>query len=67
MTTPSLTARQLSRISRAVASSALTIELAAERGDWEKVHEQHEIIKDLFEEYRAAYKRLLIERVGRTR
>jgi hypothetical protein len=35
----SLSSRQLARLARKVATEAMTIELAAERGDWEAVHD----------------------------
>jgi hypothetical protein len=57
----SLSPRQLARLGRQIAATALTIELAAERGDWETVHQGHDRLIGLYEEYRAAYVRLLAQ------
>jgi hypothetical protein len=39
----------------------MTVELAAERGDWEIVHQSHEGLVELWDEYRATYVRLLVQ------
>jgi hypothetical protein len=57
----SLSPRQLARLGRHIAASALTIELAAERGDWETIHQGHAWLIALYEEYRATYTNLLVQ------
>lgn len=61
----SLQARQLARVARNLATEALTLELAAERGDWEVVHVQHDLLVALQAEYRMTYRRLLLSRAHR--
>jgi hypothetical protein len=51
--------RQLARVAREVTTAALTIELAAERGDWETVHRVHDALVPLLYEYRLAYRSVL--------
>jgi hypothetical protein len=58
----SLRGRQLARVAREVTTAALTIELAAERGDWETVHNTHDRLVPLFYEYRLAYRDVLSHR-----
>jgi hypothetical protein len=46
---------------RKLATDAMTIELAAERGDWETVNDAHDRLIGLYEEYRATYTNLLLQ------
>lgn len=51
----SLSSRQLARLARKIATEAMAIELAAERGDWEAIHDAHDRLIGLHEEYRAGH------------
>jgi hypothetical protein len=46
---------QLASIARRISTEALSAELAAEHGDWEKVHATFERLGLLFAEYRLCY------------
>jgi hypothetical protein len=59
MTLRSIQPRRLARLSRQIATRAMTIELAVERRDWETVHDAHDRLIGLYEEYRATYLSLL--------
>jgi hypothetical protein len=63
----SLPPRKLARLGRQIATTAMTIELAAERGDWETVHQGHDRLIGLYEEYRATYTNLLGQGLHRPR
>ena len=56
MSLASIQPGQLSRLARQIASSAMTIELATDRGDWEAVQDGHGRLIGLYKEYRATYK-----------
>jgi hypothetical protein len=51
--------RQLARVARKIMTAAMTLELAADRGDWETVHQMHELLLVLHGEYREQYRGLL--------